>query len=711
MKKLLVSLIVLMFAAVPVSANMVVDGGFELGIEGNSYDVVLDGEFIGAWEVIATEPTGVLLCYNTEDIPPYMFWTQYMAEGTQFLHIGESGKMNTIKQTISGFTIGAKYAVSLAAISFSGEPGDYYDAGFIRVYNAAAESYDLDEIFDASIVGETAYMLYSTFEFTASNSALDLMIINPSPDYDPFPDIPEPAALTVDDISIVLVGKIVGTTVPTSLDVWENASQGPTSATFSVVINADPGVLPGDIITVTIDPNSNGNGEDLTVNGSTAPIDITFTDTNWDTPQTITVAAIDDTWADGQIEVDEVGFSLVSAIGDPNYDIAIIPSVKVTIHDDDSDAIIVSKTSTSLAEGGAGDSYTIELATDPTDPVTVYVAAGMVPISETDANMVPDTFDCQLTVNGGGSDTLVFTQGSVPQTVNISVVDDSLVEADPHTIIISNIVSTDDVVYSSITADSVSVDIEDNDVRAWSFGDDMALTVNNYSFEDPCLADGGSADFDPCNPIPGHGYWTSDEMKIINPTAGEWATMYKAGHQQAPDGEQVLDMANYCGTETAIAECSYLIEPGPVSYSFEATVGVPEPNDSNAYLTFYLSSNDPAEFGRIADPIPTFNLSNGDLVAGEWVEIKVCGVVDVDSDFIGGVLSIGVAGNGVQVDNWRLTLGNYPCEGCYQDNPTWDLTGPDGVPDCKVDLLDFSGFVLDWLECNLYPECVTGWQI
>ena len=170
-------------------------------------------------------------------------------------------------------------------------------------------------------------------------------------------------------------------------------------------------------------------------------------------------------------------------------------------------------------------------------------------------------------------------------------------------------------------------------------------------------------------------------------------------------------MANYCGTETAIAECSYLIEPGPVSYSFEATVGVPEPNDSNAYLTFYLSSNDPAEFGRIADPIPTFNLSNGDIVAGEWVEIKVCGVVDVDSDFIGGVLSVGVAGKGVQVDNWRLTLSNYPCEGCYQDNPTWDLTGPDGVPDCKVDLLDLSGFVLDWLECNLYPECVTGWQI
>lgn len=54
--------------------------------------------------------------------------------------------------------------------------------------------------------------------------------------------------------------------------------------------------------------------------------------------------------------------------------------------------------------------------------------------------------------------------------------------------------------------------------------------------------------------------------------------------------------------------------------------------------------------------------------------------------------------------------GNRPCSGCYQDNyPTSDVTGPDGEPDCKVDLHDFAFFAAGWLECNLYPECVTSW--
>ncbi len=51
----------------------------------------------------------------------------------------------------------------------------------------------------------------------------------------------------------------------------------------------------------------------------------------------------------------------------------------------------------------------------------------------------------------------------------------------------------------------------------------------------------------------------------------------------------------------------------------------------------------------------------------------------------------------------------------------FDLTGPDGRPDCRVDLLDFaivaqgwldmynapdlSELAADWLSCKLYPTC------
>ncbi len=39
---------------------------------------------------------------------------------------------------------------------------------------------------------------------------------------------------------------------------------------------------------------------------------------------------------------------------------------------------------------------------------------------------------------------------------------------------------------------------------------------------------------------------------------------------------------------------------------------------------------------------------------------------------------------------------------CYE-YPTTDLTGPEGVPDCVVDLWDFALMAGEWLECNLVP--------
>ncbi len=35
----------------------------------------------------------------------------------------------------------------------------------------------------------------------------------------------------------------------------------------------------------------------------------------------------------------------------------------------------------------------------------------------------------------------------------------------------------------------------------------------------------------------------------------------------------------------------------------------------------------------------------------------------------------------------------------------FDFTGPEGVPDCIVNLFDFAAFAQAWLNCNFYPEC------
>jgi len=43
------------------------------------------------------------------------------------------------------------------------------------------------------------------------------------------------------------------------------------------------------------------------------------------------------------------------------------------------------------------------------------------------------------------------------------------------------------------------------------------------------------------------------------------------------------------------------------------------------------------------------------------------------------------------------------CLNAYGD--AFDTTGPEGKPDCRVDLYDFADFAAAWLDCGLYPNC------
>ncbi len=36
---------------------------------------------------------------------------------------------------------------------------------------------------------------------------------------------------------------------------------------------------------------------------------------------------------------------------------------------------------------------------------------------------------------------------------------------------------------------------------------------------------------------------------------------------------------------------------------------------------------------------------------------------------------------------------------------TFDVTGPEGTPDCVINILDLAQFVNDWLACGIYPDC------
>jgi uncharacterized repeat protein (TIGR01451 family) len=113
--------------------------------------------------------------------------------------------------------------------------------------------------------------------------------------------------------------------------------------------------------------------------------------------------------------------------------------------------------STSVTEGGASDSYTVVLNSQPNANVGI--------------NIVFDP--AQLILNGDtdGSLSLQFTPGNwqVPQTVTVGAVDDTLVEANPHSSLIVQTVSSSDPAYALINPADVTVSIAENDFQQISF--------------------------------------------------------------------------------------------------------------------------------------------------------------------------------------------------------------------------------------------------
>lgn len=188
MRKLIVCLIVLAFAVAPVSAATLVNGGFEdPHVDGYGYDVYTDGMDLGGWLVTASEPTGVLLMYT--DWSASEMWGINFGEGSQMMHIGESTRLNTISQTISDFVVGQEYTLTIGANTYG---SSYTNENYLQVYNAGTASYDLDAIVVGSDRGITGDLLYTSYNFTATGTELELSVTNPAG-----------AAMTIDGITLV----------------------------------------------------------------------------------------------------------------------------------------------------------------------------------------------------------------------------------------------------------------------------------------------------------------------------------------------------------------------------------------------------------------------------------------------------------------------------------------------------------------------------
>lgn len=173
---------------------------------------------------------------------------------------------------------------------------------------------------------------------------------------------------------------------------------------------------------------------------------LVFTTSNWSTPQTVTVTATNDSVD----EDDHTGTIVHTPVtsSDSNYAGISVNSVVATVHDNDTAGIIVteSDSSTVVTEGGATDSYTVVLSTQPTASVTV-------PVTEADAQFGTDKTSLTFTTENW----------STPQTVTVTAVDDETEEEDYNGTITHTPVTSTDGKYAGISVASVGVLVHDND--------------------------------------------------------------------------------------------------------------------------------------------------------------------------------------------------------------------------------------------------------
>ena len=164
---------------------------------------------------------------------------------------------------------------------------------------------------------------------------------------------------------------------------------------------------------------------------------LTFTTTDWNTPQTVTVSGT----ADSDTANESATVNLSASGG--GYG-AVAATVTVTVNDSDTAGLVVTPASLTISEDGTG-SFTVKLATQPTADVSVAVSSG-----DTGAVSVPSTALVFSTVNWGTAQAV-----TVSGVADADAVDESVT-------VTATASSVGDAEYAGETAE-VTVTVTDTD--------------------------------------------------------------------------------------------------------------------------------------------------------------------------------------------------------------------------------------------------------
>ncbi|KKZ13621.1 MAG: hypothetical protein TH68_06595, partial [Candidatus Synechococcus spongiarum 142] len=208
------------------------------------------------------------------------------------------------------------------------------------------------------------------------------------------------------------------------------------SATYTVKLASEPNAA----VTVTVSGMGSGVSVDTDPGMEGGQTSLSFTTSNWEMEQTVTVSAA----ADDNLISEEVTLSHTAIGGD--YDL-VMAKLAVTVTDTETAGLVLSSAALTVAEANS-DAYTVKLATKPTDAVTVtFSGMGSAVSVDTDAgtdgeqtslNFTTSNWEMEqtVTVSAAADDNAVSEEvmlshtatgggyGSVSQELVVTVMDD-----------------------------------------------------------------------------------------------------------------------------------------------------------------------------------------------------------------------------------------------------------------------------------------------
>ncbi|HTL51212.1 MAG TPA: hypothetical protein VL860_01420, partial [Planctomycetota bacterium] len=184
-------------------------------------------------------------------------------------------------------------------------------------------------------------------------------------------------------------------------------TEGGATDTYWVALNSQPTAT----VTITASPDA----------ATTVSAALSFTTANWSVPQAITVTAFNDSIAQG---THSSTITNAASSTDLGYNGIGVAGITATVTDNDVAGVTISKASVNVTEGGATDTYTIVLTSQPT--------AGTVTVTPSSNTVTGVTTSAAVT----------FTTGNwnVAQTITVTAVND-LISEGPGTDTITHAVS------------------------------------------------------------------------------------------------------------------------------------------------------------------------------------------------------------------------------------------------------------------------------